>query len=113
MATIIKIFLNAIAVLIAATIIPGVHITSFLIALVVAVVLGALNVFVRPLLLFLTLPVTILTFGLFVFVINALMVLLAAYVVPGFAVDGFWWALLFSLVVSVFSSFLQMLAREK
>lgn len=112
MGTLIKILLNAIAVLIAATIIPGVHVTSFLIALAVAVVLGALNVFVRPLLIFLTLPVTIITFGLFVFVINALLVLLAAYIIPGFAVDGFWWAVLFSLVVSVFSSFFQMLTRE-
>ncbi len=106
----IKIFLNSIAVLVTAAIIPGVHVANFGYALLVAIILGALNAFVRPLLIFLTLPATIITLGLFVFVINALMVMLAAYIIPGFSVGGFWWALLFSLLVSIISTFLQGLA---
>jgi putative membrane protein len=71
-----------------------------------AVVLGLLNIFVKPLLIILTLPITIFTFGLFLFVINALIILLAAKFVNGFRVDGFWWALLFSLLLSILTSFL-------
>jgi putative membrane protein len=70
------------------------------------VVLGVVNFFIRPLLIIFTLPITIFTLGLFLLVINAWMVLLVAAVVPGFAVDNFWWALLFSLVVSIVSAFL-------
>jgi putative membrane protein len=68
--------------------------------------LGLLNIFVKPLLIILTLPITIFTFGLFLFVINALIILLAAKFVNGFRVDGFWWALLFSLLLSILTSFL-------
>ncbi len=89
---------STIVILIAAYILPGVHVENFWTALLVALVLGILNALVRPLLFLLTLPITILTLGLFTIVINALMVLLAAAIVPGFTVDGFWWAVLFSLV---------------
>ena len=68
--------------------------------------MGILNLFVKPILIILTLPITIFTFGLFLFVINALIILLAAKFVNGFRVDGFWWALLFSLLLSVLTSFL-------
>lgn len=112
MQILLRILLNTVAVLVASALIPGVHIRNIVIAGLVAITLGVLNAFVRPILVFLTLPVTVITFGLFVFVINALLVMLAAYLIPGFAVDGFWWALLFSLVVSVVSSFFNMLARE-
>jgi putative membrane protein len=88
------------AILIAAYIVPGVTIT-LVGALIAAVVLGALNLFIRPILLVLTLPITLLTLGLFSLVINALLVLLASYLVPGFAVAGFWTALLFALVLAV------------
>lgn len=95
-----------IAILITAYILPGVHVDNFWIALVTAVVLGIINTFVRPVLIALTLPLNILTLGLFTLIINALLVLLAANIVPGFVVDNFWWALLFSVILSIVSSFL-------
>ncbi|HLC44404.1 MAG: hypothetical protein A2722_01115 [Candidatus Doudnabacteria bacterium RIFCSPHIGHO2_01_FULL_50_11] len=103
---IIKILLSAIAVFVAGYILPGVTIVSFWTAIVVAIVLGIVNALLKPLLILLTLPVTILTLGLFLFVINAALVLLVAKLVPGFEVRGFWWAMLFSLVVSIIGAFL-------
>ena len=97
---------SALAILAAAYLLPGVHVTSFIAALVAAVVLGIINAIIKPVLLILTLPINILTLGLFTFVINALVILLAANLVPGFSVDSFWWALIFSVVLSVISSFL-------
>jgi len=88
------------AIIIGAYIVPGVSIT-LVGALIAAVVLGALNLFIRPILLVLTLPITLVTLGLFSLVINALLVLLASYLVPGFYVDGFWTALLFALVLAI------------
>jgi putative membrane protein len=96
---IIRILLSTIAVLVADLLLSGVHAPDLKTGLLVAVVLGVLNAVVRPLLVLLTLPVTILTLGLFVLVINAAMVLLAAKIVPGFTVNGFWWALAFSVVM--------------
>src|SRR3989344_3672600 len=93
-------FIAALSIGIAAYVVPGVEIT-FMGAVIAAVVLGALNLFIRPILLVLTLPVTIVTLGLFSLVINALLVLLAAIVVPGFSVTGFWTALLFALVLAI------------
>jgi putative membrane protein len=72
-----------------------------------------LNLFVKPILIILTLPITIFTFGLFLFVINALIILLAAKFVNGFRVDGFWWALLFSLLLSVLTSFFYRKTTQK
>ena len=97
---------SALAILAAAYLLPGVHVTSFIAALVAAVVLGIINAVIKPVLLILTLPITILTLGLFTFVINALVILLAANLVPGFSVDSFWWALIFSIVLSIINSFL-------
>ena len=102
---------SALAILATAYLLPGVHVTSFVTALVVAVVLGVINAFIKPILLILTLPINILTLGLFTFVINAVVILLAANLVPGFTVDGFWWALGFSLVLSVINFFLHSLKR--
>lgn len=90
-----------VAVIISAFLIPGVHVGGFLSALVAAVVLGFLNTFIKPLLILFTLPINILTLGLFTLVINALLILLASAVVPGFRVDGFWWAVLFSIVLAI------------
>lgn len=99
-----KIFLHwlvaAFAIGIAAYLLPSVTVTPVA-ALIAAVVLGALNLFIRPILLVLTLPINILTLGLFSLVINALLVLLASYVVRGFNVPDFWTALLFALVLAV------------
>jgi len=98
-------FLYALAIGITAWILPGVHLSGFFAALVTAAILGLVNGILRPVLFIFTLPLTILTLGLFTFVLNALMVLLAAAIVPGFTVDGFWWAVGFSLVLSLFVYF--------
>lgn len=87
-----------------AHILNGIHVTDFWTALVFAVVLALLNMFVKPLLILFTLPVTFVTLGLFLFVINALVVLLASKVVDGFSIDNFWWALLFSIILSIITS---------
>ena len=87
-------------------ILSGVDIDSFWAAIVLAIVLALLNAIVKPLLIFFTFPLTILTLGLFLFVINALIILLADSLVDGFEVDGFWWALLFSLLLSVVTTVL-------
>lgn len=92
--------IGALAILVASYIVPGVIVTP-LVAFVAAVVLGALNLFIRPVLLLLTLPLNILTLGLFSLVVNALLVLLTAYLVPGFLIIGFWEAFLFALVLSI------------
>ncbi len=103
---ILRIIISAVVAFGLSYILSGVHIQSFVSALILAVVLGLLNILVKPILIILTLPITIFTFGLFLFVINALIILLAAKFVNGFRVDGFWWALLFSLLLSVLTSFL-------
>jgi putative membrane protein len=96
----------ALALLLAAYIIPGISFVSIPYAFLTALVLGLLNIFVRPVLIFFTLPATILTLGLFILVINACVFLLADYVLIGFSVSGFVPALLGSLIVSVVSSVL-------
>lgn len=88
------------ALLIATAIVPGVSITLSG-ALIAAVVLGALNLFIRPILVILTFPITVITLGFFSLVINALLVMLAAAIVPGFSIAGFWTALFFALVLSI------------
>lgn len=93
-------FIAALAIGIAAYIVPNVSVT-LVSALIAAVVLGAFNYFLRPVLLILTLPINILTLGLFSLVINALLVMLASAIVPGFVVSGFWTAFLFAIVLSV------------
>jgi putative membrane protein len=87
-------------------ILSGVRINTFWTAILFAIVLAIMNAILKPILILLTFPITLLTFGLFLFVINACIILLAEKVVPGFVVDGFWWALLFSLLLSIVSSLL-------
>ena len=91
----------------------GIKFDSFWTAIIVAIVLAILNAIVKPLLILFTLPITLFTFGLFLFVINALIILLAEKLVNGFSVDGFWWALLFSLLLSVLTSLLYKEREEK
>ena len=98
----VKWFMYALGIGITAYILPGVHLNGVFAALVTAMILGLVNGILRPILFIFTLPLTILTLGLFTFVLNAFMVLLSAAIVEGFTVDGFWWALLFSLVLSIF-----------
>lgn len=100
---IIKVLVSGVAVLLGAYLLPGVAISSIGTALLVALVLAVLNALVKPLLIILTIPITILTLGLFLLVINAAIILMADGLIGGFVVDGFMWALLFSLLLSVLS----------
>lgn len=93
--------ISALIILVIAYILPGVTVTGFVVALLVALVLGLINAFIRPVVLLLTLPINIITLGLFTLVINTLMVLLAAWVVPGFEIASFWWAFVFSVALWV------------
>jgi putative membrane protein len=103
MGLIIRILINAVAVFIASRFISGVTVDTYWTAIVVAIVLGLLNTFVKPVLTLLTIPITVLTLGLFLIVINVLIVYLASYLVDGFYVSNFIAAILFSLVVSIVS----------
>lgn len=93
--------INAVVIFAMAYIIPGVGIENFWVAVIVAVVIGFLSALLKPLLILLTLPINILTLGLFTLVINAGIVMLADYLIPGFAIASFWWAILFALVLSI------------
>ena len=105
---IIKLFLNSIAVVLASYLLSGVHVQSFGYAILVAFTLSLLNMSIKPLLIIFTLPVTIFSLGLFLLVINAAIIMLAARIIgSGFIVDGWWWALLFSLLLSVLNSILE------
>lgn len=101
-----RIIILSISVVIAAYILPGVVLEDFSTAIVVAFVLALLNSILKPILVVLTIPITIFTLGLFLLVINAAMILIASHFVSGFEVDGFWYALLFSIVLSILSSLL-------
>lgn len=85
-------------------ILHGVHISNIGTAIIFALVFAFLNAIVKPILILLTFPITVVTLGLFLFVINALIVLLADHLLAGLRVDGFWWALLFSIILSLFNS---------
>jgi putative membrane protein len=91
----------------------GITINDYPTAVILAIVLAILNTFLKPLLVFLTIPFTIVTFGLFLLVINAMIILIASSFVPGFKVEGFWWALLFSIIVTLVNSVLQGLAKPE
>lgn len=101
--------LNAVALLIVAYILPGIAVASFGSALIAALVLGLLNTLVKPVLILLTLPITIVTLGLFLLVLNALVFWFAGSVLKGFQVNGFWWALLGAFVYSIVSGLLSRL----
>lgn len=103
MGFVLRVLINAAAIYLAATIVPGIEVRDVLTALGAGLVLGLINAVVRPVLVVLTLPVTILTLGLFLFVLNALCLWLTAQLVKGFEVQGFWPALLGALLISVVS----------
>lgn len=109
MSILISWLVSTLAVVATAYLLPGVHVSGFMAAFVTALVLGIINTVIKPILLLLALPITILTLGLFTLVINALLIMLTTYIVPGFAVDSFWWALLFGLVLSIINFFLHRL----
>lgn len=95
--------LNSLALIAVASFVPGIHVDGFLAAFVAALVLGLVNTLIRPIFLVLTLPVTVLTLGLFILVINGLMFWFAGSILRGFIVDGFWPAMLGALLFSIFS----------
>jgi putative membrane protein len=102
-----------VAILFAAYVIEGIHVSGFLSAFFTAAILSILNAFFRPVLIILTLPINILTLGLFTFVINALMLMMASGVISGFAVSGFWAAVFGSLIISLVSWVLNSLINER
>jgi putative membrane protein len=102
----IQLLLGGIAVFITQYLLPGVHVESFWTGVVVAALIALLNLTIKPILIVLTIPITIITLGLFLLAINAILILLAAQIVPGFTVDGFWWALLFGLILGLVNSLL-------
>lgn len=104
MKVILRLLIYTCAVLLTAWLLPGVTIDKFTTALMVAIALAIINTFLRPVLIFLTIPVTIVTLGFFLLVINALIIILISRIVPGFTVDGFWWALLFSVILSIIAA---------
>lgn len=111
MGIIFKWFINALALFIVARITPGIEIRDFGTALVAVIIMGLVNVFIRPVLLLLTLPVNLLTLGLFTFIINALMLMLAAAITPDFKVDGLGAAVIGSILLTIISTLLQSLVR--
>ncbi|MEL6810084.1 MAG: phage holin family protein [Bacteroidota bacterium] len=112
MKLILKTLLTAAAVLILAYVLPGVGVASYWSAIIVAVVLSLLRIFVKPVLVVLTFPITVITLGLFLLVINAIIILLADYFIDGFAVKNIWWAILFSLLLSFLQSILHSMLKE-
>ncbi|CAM3977742.1 phage holin family protein [Bordetella tumulicola] len=101
--------LNAVALLIVAYLLPGITVVGFGSALIAALVLGLLNMLVKPVLILLTLPITIVTLGLFLLVLNALMFWLAGSILRGFQVNGFWWAVGGAILYSIISALLSRL----
>lgn len=93
----------ALAIMFVGWVIPGITISNFVSALIAAVVIALVNIFIKPILVFLTLPINILTLGLFILVINALLFMFVAYLVPGIEIDGFWSAFLGALILTILS----------
>lgn len=106
---IIKILVNALAVFLAAYLLRGVEIKNFWSAIVTAILLALVNAVIRPILIFLTIPITILTLGLFILVIDALILMLIDALLPGLKIKNFWWAVGFSLLLSIINSILSWL----
>jgi putative membrane protein len=104
---------NAIALLAVAYLLPGIHVDGFISALIAALVLGLINTLLRPLLILLTLPVTVLSLGLFILVINGLLFWFAGSVLKGFEVNGFWVGVIGALLYSAFSFLLSLFLRQK
>ena len=112
MKLIIRLLLTAVAVVVLAKFLPGINLDTYSTAIIVAVVLAILNALVKPILVILTLPITIFTLGLFLLIINALIVLLADKLIDGFGVSSIWTAILFSVLLSVLQSILYSILKE-
>lgn len=112
MRIILSILLNAVALIITAKLVPQFDVTDFATAILAAIVLGVINTFIKPVLIVLTLPLTILTLGLFSFVVNAFVLYIAAWFVKGIVIESFIGALLAALVLSIVSTALSMLLHD-
>lgn len=112
MKLILKLLLNAIAVFILAHLLSGINVEGYVGAIIVAIVLSILNLLVKPILVIFTLPATIVTLGLFLLVINAVIILIADKLIDGFSVANFWWALIFGVLLSMLQSILHSLLKE-
>jgi putative membrane protein len=108
----IKLLLSSLAVIVSSYILPGAHVEGFFDALVVSLFLALFSATLKPLLVILTIPVTVFTLGFFLLVINALMIMLADYLVDGFYVDGFWWALLFGVILAIVNSIFEGVSKK-
>lgn len=108
-----KLLISGLAVFFTDWLLSGIDVTNFTNALLIAIVLAFLNTFLKPVLVLLTIPFTIFTLGLFLLVINAGIILLASKLIDGFYVNGFWWALLFSVILSITTSILEGLTKTK
>ena len=113
MKTILRVLLTALAVVILAKVLPGVEVDGYVSAIIVAVVVALLRFIVKPILVILTLPITIITLGLFLLVINAIIIMMADYFISGFSVDSIWWAILFALLLSILQSIFHSVLEEK
>jgi putative membrane protein len=113
MKILLKIIVSSLAVFFAAYVLKGVHLDGFPTAILLAIILSLLNTFLKPILVILTIPFTIMTFGLFLLVINAFIIVIADKMMPGFAVDSFATALIFSIMVSLTTWMLEALAGKE
>jgi len=113
MKLIMKIVFSSVLVMFLSHFIKGVYVENFTTSIIVAMVLGLLNLFVKPILILFTLPITLFTLGLFLLVINAVLILLCTKIVGGFRVDSFFTALIFSMVLSLFQSIMYSLLKDK
>lgn len=108
----IKLLLSTISVLVSAYLLPGAHVDGFFTAFIVAIFLALFSATLKPVLIILTIPVTVFTLGLFLLVINALMIMLADYIVGGFSVDGFWWALIFGIILAIVNGIFEAISQK-
>ena len=105
--------IGALAILLSAWIVPGVNIAGFGASLLAALILGAVNAVIRPIIIILTLPINILTLGLFTLVINVAMVALVALIIPGFSIANFWTALIFTIILSIITWIMEGVIKEE
>ena len=110
---IIQFLLNGLAVVLASYLLPGVIVDGYLDALIVAIVLTIANWTVKPILVLFTIPLTVATLGLFLLAINAIIILIVDWLVPGFQVASFWWALAFSIILSLINWFFSDITKDK
>ncbi|WKK80165.1 phage holin family protein [Marivirga arenosa] len=108
----IKLLLSSLSVIVASYILPGAYVDGFFDALVVSLFLALFSATLKPLLVILTIPVTVFSLGFFLLVINALMIMLADYIVDGFHIDGFWWALLFGVILAIVNSIFEGVSKK-